>query len=644
MSGPSHPTWPQDLLRYAVMLVMIWLTVQGLAEYFPPTGEVNIDARTTYLPNAQKLLANPIGFLLRDPTSYHVAPLGYAWPALWRANPLSIQLANCLLFALSLMMIWRVCMQLGGLWAAGTCVTLMATHMGLIQHIPHILTEAPYFFGWTLSVFAAVQALIQPQHRMRWLCLMAFGLTITLLTRPVLQFICMALLVLCVVARSWTNRWVSRQVAGQVAVALVLALALPMAVTLKNGVFFGVWGIGTGSGTGLLYGTSPTRQGAEPVFSSLSYHAEVVPKFVTDNADVGPLTKEADAINRQVSMALLRQTTWSDNLVFMANKAKMWLFTATPELYVTPNWRWKRLSLWLLILAAGVALACQWRRGVPTPLPGATELSNRQKIAACVALLLGCLGLALQLTPVLYNTRYASYFVDPWLMLLAGLAVAYIVHSRPTRHIATTWLLRVLLLALPVLAAHALAQHALRREVWAMDPHRPGPTQVVVRASAMGQPTGKGMVAIGKQQWRLTAPDAELLVPIDASGLNIAHHADPLWRLQLALQLPQGQDQSSNCGKALLSVSPHHAEIEPTFMPSQLFVPGDGQTRWYMSSATGARFPQGQATISLRLRCPAGSVLTWHGIELRHSSLSQAAKDFLKAGTPIEPYLSEALN
>lgn len=94
--------------KYRFYLSAAWLTwilaiaIQRVSRAFPaPGAELNSDARFTYLPSARKLLEAPWAFLTTDPTSYNVAPLGYAWVAVWGADPVRTQLANSVLFLAS---------------------------------------------------------------------------------------------------------------------------------------------------------------------------------------------------------------------------------------------------------------------------------------------------------------------------------------------------------------------------------------------------------------------------------------------------------------------------------------------------------------------------------------------------------------
>ena len=247
--------------------------------------------------------------------------------------------------------------------------------------------------------------------------------------------------------------------------------------------------------------------------------------------------------------------------------------------------------------------------------------------------------MAVQLTPVLYNTRYASYFIEPWLMVLTGLSVAYIIAMPLAIRPRWAWPMRIVLLALPVLVAHALTARAIRREDWHFDPARPGPTEVLIPARLLALSHATGMTKQPDGQWRITGKPASLHMPVQESWINHSPLRDPMWRLRLGLTTPG--KQSSSCAKVMLGVTPFHPPKEPTFLPNQLQVIGDGQLRMHMLAAP--HLPQGQAMLSITFNCPAGSLVNWQGIELRHSTLPEAARDLQTTGKPLQPYLNEPL-
>lgn len=340
VSATQPPGWIDALL----LLLLIWLTGKRLAKVFPALGALNGDAYWAYLPSANKLLLHPWAFLTTDPTSYHVAPLAYIWPAIWGADQLSIQFANCALFLISVFLFWSFVRRAGGSVAAFVAGALLVEHPDIHDHAAQVLTEAPYFFGFSLALFAIGRAMANPTSHRRWLGIMAMGLTITLLTRPVLQY--MLLLALGI---SLTAHLLGTATKGSraITVALAISLVLPAAFIVKNGVYFGVWGIASGSGTALFYDMSPYRNGAEPVYSNFSYDADVIPHLVDQAESESALSKRSNELNQATALEVIRQTGLKDSITFLGSKLGMWLLTSTPELYINPKLRWIRLSEWL---------------------------------------------------------------------------------------------------------------------------------------------------------------------------------------------------------------------------------------------------------------------------------------------------------
>mgnify|MGYP001293417184 FL=1 len=243
--------------KYRFHLSAAWLTlilaaaIQRVGRAFPaPGAELNTDARWVYLPNARKLLEAPWAFLTTDPASYHVAPLGYAWAALWGADPVRTQLANSALFLASVLLLWRCATRLGGLWAGMVATSLMVFNPELHSHIPQVLTESIFLFGLMLCLAGGVEYVLADRRRGLWLALAALGLSITLLSRPVLQLLALGALLLAVATTAALEyrrrhtpgrdpRW-HRVVNRRLCLALAAALLLPAATVFKNGMFFGV--------------------------------------------------------------------------------------------------------------------------------------------------------------------------------------------------------------------------------------------------------------------------------------------------------------------------------------------------------------------------------------------------------------------
>ncbi len=638
------------LVNGLLLLALLATAFQRLRKAYPPLdAPLNSDAFWTYLPNARKLLQAPWSFLTTDPTSYHVAPLAYIWPALLEADQGLIQTANGALFLISCVLLWDAVRRLGGSLAAFVATGLLIGHPDLIKHAPLVLTESIYLFGMMLALYGALRAALAPTGaRAGWLGLLTLGLTITLLSRPVLLYMLATALALLFVAANFRlpRLRLDRQQARGFCYALAAALVLPLAFAAKNAVYFDVWGIGTGSGTGLYYGVSPFKNGSEPIYSNFSYDAGVTPWAVMPEIGDQPLDRRADTINRTVALELVKRTTLADNLAFFGLKLKGWLLTATPELHIDSRWRLIRVFEWLTIATFSGALLYRVLRRMPVALPG-LPVEPHLKLGAYYLLLLIVLGMAVQLMPVLYNMRYASYFIEPWLMMLTGLSIGYLIQGDVLRRGPQRWLnyvVRTAVVALLGFAAYHATRYALRHEVWRIDPYRPGPTAVVLPSSLFSPPRGEGMALVsdpasGRNVWRFTASPATLHIDVDtrsAPDISPDRTRDAMWRFRFGL-VP-APDHLSRRLKVDVAVAPHHDAISWYVAPAWIRAQPDAEPHTYLIAGNGALRPKGQARLSLTFHYPVGSLLDWRGQELLGSTLPLAARALIREGTPINPY------
>ena len=639
---PPPPSWVAGGFLSLILLA----AVNRLRRAYPSLDtELNSDAFWTYLPNARNFLAAPWTFLTTDPRAYDVAPLAYIWPAVLGADRASIQIANGALFLIGILLLWAFTKRLGGPLAAFVTTGLLIAHPDISDYAPQVLTEAQYFFGLTLTMYAALRAYTTRQTPARWLALLAIGLSITLLTRPVLQYLLLlsiAALAAWLIAnrnRSATERRLPRAWL----IALLLSLALPLAVAIKNGIYFDVWGLSTGSGTGLYYGLNPFKNGSEPVFSNFSYDADNAPRAVDPTTQGHPLDKRSDAINRAVAMEIFKQTSPADNFRFLTLKLKNWLFTSTPELSINPKFRIFRMFEWLAIALCLSALIIRRVAGRPTILPCA-HTDARQKITVYLLLLVAVLLMAAQLTPILYNTRYASYFIEPWMLVLTGLSVAYWAQGNLALHGLKSYMvlmLRLVVVLALIYLAYQMTAHAQRREVWRLDPYRPGPTALVLAADKFTAPQGEGMTQGLDGTWEITQEPASMYIHVDTSSHPMERQAlrDAMWRIRFAM-MARGRKLPSRCSKILMGVSPHQEDLLWYTPPAWIYASPTSEATTYMLAANGAWRPAADvARISLTFRCPVGTKLTWHGMEMRRSTLAEAARDFMLHGVPINPYL-----
>lgn len=661
---------------YRLCLSAVWLTwaltaaLHRIIRAFPaPGAEINSDAYWTYLPNAKKFLDHPWTFLTTDPSSYHVAPLSYIWVALWGADPVTVQVANCVLFLLCVLMMWRTAILLGGLVAGVISTSLLVYSPEIYTFVTRVLSESIYLFGLLLFLWASCEYLLSDRRRLTWLALASAGLTITLLSRPVLQVLALVFSAFSVtlflylkhsrsgpfLARAnWT-----RVFNKSMCLALLCALVLPAMVVVKNGIYFNTWGLGTGAGSGLYYGINPFKMGLEPIYSGFNYDAGAIPMAADPQTRGNPLSSQADDINKQVAIELIKQTSIKDNFIFFAKKMEAWLLYSTPELRISPKLRVFRLLEWLVVFTALSSL--WWRHGTLTfgtfsksktaiRLPGVVG-REPEKLGFMLLLLLVTFAMALQLAPVLYNMRYNIFFMEPWLMLLCGCGAGILMQtahpwrlgSETTPHSsAASWMrhtaAKTCVIIVMALVPIALGRYSELYETWSMDPYRPGPTAVVLDRSDMGEIVGHEATALGENRWRLDASVATLALPLrlsDAGRLSQNRIMDAIWRIRLAVD---SQDASRHCSKLMLQVTNSHP-LDKWYEPDlSVSLQLDAKMHTYAFSGNGRLRPAGNGDFLLTLSCPIGTVVTWSGAELLESTLAHAARDFVQNGVPIDPY------
>lgn len=665
MSFPigMHKGKAQYLFAAAALAFLLTKATQQLIRFFPPPGaELNGDAYWTYLPSARKLLDHPWAFLTADPASYHVAPLGYLWPALWGADPVRIQLANCVLFLACILLMWRTATRLGG-WVAGVVSTaLLVFHPHLTSYIPQVLTESIFLFGLMLFTAGSVEYALSRTRSSLWLGLASLGLAITLLSRPVLQIFAAAAL-LAVLAVTAFSAWrrprptsvvaaIARVLNRRVAVALFAAMLLPAAVVVKNGFSFDLWSMGTGAGSGLYYGVSPFKMGLEPVYSGFNYDAGITPLTVSPETRGHPLTLEADRINTRVAIDLVKNTSLADNAVFFVQKLKAWLFYSTPELRFASKLRSFRTFEWLAIgLAVLAVIGGALRRPANSSLhlPGLPG-RERQKLVVLGILLLGMFGMALQLTPVLYNTRYNAFFLGPWLMLLAGVGTAILLSTPyPAENTGRLPFIRWLLwfagkAAIVLVLAGvptALTRYAVRHETWGMDPYRPGPVAILLDRSAAGSMQGDHVSSLENNRWKLESSSATLRLPLQVShpeALTPDQIMDAIWRVRFSVA-PPDEKAPNACRKAMLTFSNAHTAKDWYEPEPVLNLQLDGAMHTYAIHGNDQLRPAGSGELSITFHCPPGTIVTWAGAELLRSTLPEAARALIHQNRSIDPYL-----
>lgn len=660
-------------LSFVCLTFILLATTKRLIRLFPePDAELNGDAFWTYLPNARNFLENPWSYLTTDLSSLYVAPLGYIWPALWGANPALTQLANCGLFLLSVVLMWRLTTRLGGLIAGVISTTLLTAHPDISSYIPQVLTESLYLFGFLLLLTASSEYLLTIKHQTFWLALASFGLSITLLSRPVLQLLTLAALIIvsCVIVFRNLRQKLAIHGTGKslifrysIVMALGAALTLPMATIIKNGIYFQFWGISSGAGAGIYYGVSPFKMGVEPVYGGFEYDAGIIPLTADPSTQAHPLKPRSDAILRQVATEIIKNTSFTDNLKFFSFKLKAWLFFGPEELRMQPKLRQLRTLEWVSIILALVMIlslgffkpaAGHWQWTLNQNLLQNDDGKGRIRVGIFCAMLIFALGMAAQLTPVLYNIRYNLFSIDPLLMPLCGISIGMLLNHRRIPNlfaynskihksrtvILLRWLgPRLLIVALLAYIPSILTKRSIRHSVWSMDPLRPGPTEIILDDSAFQEPSAEGATRYAESSWISTANHSALRFPLtfNKTSTNL-DFMDGIWRFKIAIAPPI---YDRNCRDVELKLFPAATEKAYYIPKPSIYVPLDGTMNLHAIRGNGGLRPTESGELLLTFKCPAGTIITWGGAQFLRVTMPEAARAFVKSGIPINPYRAD---
>lgn len=654
----------QSLFNTVWLLFVCGLAIKGLHKiYLESVGVPNGDAQWVYLPGGQKFLKDPWAFLTTDELSYTVAPLGYLWTAVWGVHENAIILANCALFLACIYLVWRMAKRLGGTVAAMLATALWVSTHTLLHAIPKVLTEAMFLFGFMLFLCGMVEAIASAAPRKRWFAMAGAGLCITLLSRPVLQYIVLGLLAamgLCYLV--WRMRGrpalapLVRVIFRRTLITFGLALILPALVIIKNGIYFQNWGIGTGAGAGLYYGVHPLHVGEEPYYANFQYDIGVTASTIDPNTQ-GNLSIDADRWEKQIAVEMIRRTSLEDNLRFFAGKARSWMLYSPVERHFDSEFRAKRQAQLLLILGAaavlGVVALRRGAKGVIQTLsrhassdePETRSAQARGVLFCLAALVLLTLAMVTQFVPVLYNSRYNGAFLDPLFVVLGSVAVALLTsHFRlPQRKVQTgawTWNWRgvvwqVALIAVLVYVHVGALAWAKRHERLVVDPHRLGPAELHIDSDAFGHSTAVGMQAAGEDVWVTRELKTQLVIPLTipaGTPVGKAGFMEGVWRVRLAVS----DNIPHSCRDVRLSYSNADDHYSP--LPTSIFLSRDGAMRSYALSGGFSMRPKGSGNLQLEFNCPIGTEIRWGGADYWRSTIAEASRDLIHNGVPFQPY------
>lgn len=651
-----------QIIEFSWLLVAFITAGRKLHHYYTESlSQVNSDAQYTYLPAAKHILHNAWEFLISNPQSYTVAPLGYLWPALWGADEILIRAANSALFFCCIWLVWKTANRIGGIVAGMVATFILVKHPAIGYYIPKVLTEAIFLFGLLLFSWAVAEILAANKRSKQYFVIAGIGLTITLLSRPVFQLMVLAAIFLCaLLILLWRigTRWILTEptldLIRKTFVTLILAALLPMMVVIKNGISFDVWSIATGSGAGLYYGVNPMRQGIEPAFLGFEYDIAQVVSVANPESEGNPLSRIGDQIERRVAMSIVTNTELADNASFFANKAFAWVFYSTPELKFDTILRKYRLFELLIIFSALIVLVISLvREGYQGLirifsniklgfLPQGTDSQPKGMSIAYIACWLMTLGMLVQLIPILYNSRYNGFLLEPWIIFLTASSAGMLANnlrlirsSDPATSRFKRWRLagawHFLTLGLVVFAFIKIHAYSERHEDVELDPVRTGPALAVLNGDSVGQLHAQKMSLDDQGFWKIEANGATLHIPFEYTPPE-ANFLDGIWRISLRIESSEG---ASDCRRANVEL------MDNTKNPSakrKIPLKADGQMHTYAFVGNHPMRPTGNGTLRLSFYCPIGTRILFGGIDLLKSTMPEAARNLIQHDVGIDPY------
>ena len=585
------------------------------------------DAVHRYFPYATRLMNEGLGFLL-SPESAHVAPLGYLWPALFGNDVLTIRWVNACLFLVCLVLLWHICQRLCDTRAAVIATLLMVAHPPLYTLFPVELTEPLFMTGIFVWVFGLVGIAQQPDRRWRYIAVAAVGLAITLLSRPVLQFTALILMLLALMFGNWPGRLGSvktitsvRRISHAIALSIAMAFVPAAAIAFKNGYLFGVWGIATGSGAALVLGLHPLSLGAEPSYLGLDYDvtalALMVPGTQGDHLDPA-----ADRMLKLVAMDFLRSMSPGEAVAFFSRKLWWWMFHHPAHGSALRSWRVFQWGVLALFAVASLSKKLQRDHVV-------RALDSRPAESIIALLCIVVASLLAQFQIVLYNSRYSTGLLEPWLLILTGVGLSML--TRPWRLCArnTDQVLafgtqlqlprgasRVAFMmgALILISGPFLAARWMKKsEFVTLDVRHHGPTELVFASTDQTGVTANGLTQVGPDQWRMNTSPAALIVP-SHGPYTAPTYVNGIWLLRFAIQAKH-PERCSRAEVAYTNPVTDVALITPT-----LALDAHGGMQTYAVHANGNMRPAGAGALRIAFHCPTGTLVNWHGMELHRSN------------------------
>lgn len=573
-----------------------------------PIAAQNSDVTGSYLPAARAF--REAGFaMMAHWKSLEISPFSYVYLSLFLDHPEFAQYLHCAFFGLCVWLFYRIGERIHSPAAGAVAAWLLASQPSLGSLFSTLLSEPLFFTLLSVSLWATVEVVAGGRRRLIAVAGVAFGLG--LITRGVFIYgFYAALLLLPLLARG--ARGMSRRLPEKFPVERTLgcsrnllelwriclfALPFPLVVLVKNLILFGFFGLYSGAGAQLYYGSHPLTGGIDPNWI-LGLWMDV--PLTSSPSYIPPLSPLGDLVYGEIGREMIRDLGLLPWLGMLLHKALAFVFAVNGNMGSNPSnpLPWVDVRT-LRVVEAGLAVAGLW------------AVRSRRAVALFA---LGAVYVVAVHAPALLVYRYSVLLVFFLIPLSAAGAVwtATRLAASSTRQRTVAWGV-CLTVALGVAAGKWHYAHALNTPIHVSRGH--------LREAAVVPP--ETLRALSGERWRAvsTVPGAAavsatyfaadarpvLLVPItgaELSGLLLQGRVLAVTSIRMAIAAPHGAD----CRSATLSFRP--AGSDTGWSPGQRFrIRADGRERWYHVGSYPLKLARA-GLFRLTFDCPAGTRVT----------------------------------
>ncbi|HUP90473.1 MAG TPA: hypothetical protein VM100_14035 [Longimicrobiales bacterium] len=534
-----------------------------------------------YIPFAQRLRNDGWDFL-RSPDAVHLPVFSYVWPAMFGANLEIQKLVSSVLSAIVLAMLFRSGQLIHSSLAGLLCAAAYA-FSPLVWPLAATAGVEPLFLfltaGW-------VWALAEGAAGRRWgFAIAAVAIALGALTRASVLYV----LPILVITAFLLSRYGSRDQAlwRSIARTHAIAIAAVLPLVAVNAYRFGLFAVSTGAGATLFSGLHPLVYGFEQHYFDI----------IIDLGDVLPpgmshLDVAGDRLLASVGKFMLLSMSPQFVAQMLMHKLFAFLFVSNRE-WVEPTIYLRSYRILLFVIAI---MAFRFIRTNPVLLCVATVMTVHTLLHM----------------PALFSFRYSVLCLEVGLALVAGVGLAWMVHTNQRTRLLSGGIVAV--------AAGAIgAWHAAYSQIPSINVYG-SPHTVLERFSVEHLPVTAldGMTKIAPGRYRFDAALAAF--DVDLSGRNDLDPYHPVFLAVAADSIPGAP--SASCDHTYVSF--RALKSTPEFGPPLRYdwIREETLSRLIIGGVWKLKFNQ-PGFLRLSFACDIGSEMQITGMELLQSTVGR---------------------